>query len=246
MIEKDNSLAFRNPELAKEWHLSKNGDLTPNDVTIGSGKTVWWLGKCGHEWEATINERHRGYGCPICAGKRIVPGINDLASQQPLIAQEWLYEENGDLSPTMVAATSHKVVRWKCKKGHTYNAPIDARVRGRGCPYCAHKLVLKGENDLATVNPFLASEWSKKNYPLMPDAVFANSHRVVSWVCSLCRKEWTASIYSRQVGNGCPKCAKQMHSSLTYFRLQSQILSYVLTSHESAPETKRYICRNHL
>ena len=31
------------PDLVKEWHPTKNGDLTPNDFTHGSGKKVWWL-----------------------------------------------------------------------------------------------------------------------------------------------------------------------------------------------------------
>ena len=68
MIDKEKSLAYRFPELAKEWHPVKNGDLTPNDVTVGSNKNVWWIGKCGHEWDSVVKERVRGYGCPVCAG----------------------------------------------------------------------------------------------------------------------------------------------------------------------------------
>ena len=30
------------PHLVKEWHPTKNGDLTPKDVTYGSNKKVWW------------------------------------------------------------------------------------------------------------------------------------------------------------------------------------------------------------
>ena len=51
---KGKSLAEVNPELAKEWHQTKNGELKPNDFTYGSGTKVWW--KCDegldHEWEA--------------------------------------------------------------------------------------------------------------------------------------------------------------------------------------------------
>ena len=61
----ENTLASRYPELAKEWHPSKNGNLTPYDVSYGSGKRVWWLGKCGHDWDAKITNRVYGnHGCP--------------------------------------------------------------------------------------------------------------------------------------------------------------------------------------
>lgn len=65
-----NDLAFKNPSLAKEWHPTKNGDLTPTDVTLYCNKYAWWLcSKCGHEWSASINSRGYGTGCPVCAGR---------------------------------------------------------------------------------------------------------------------------------------------------------------------------------
>jgi len=69
---KDNCLAVVNPKLAKEWHPTKNGILTPKDVTPGSNKKVWWLCKKGHEWPAIVNNRSKGSGCPDCWGQRRV------------------------------------------------------------------------------------------------------------------------------------------------------------------------------
>lgn len=46
-----NCLATKRPDLAKEWHPTKNGDLTPYDVTEFDGERIWWKCKdCGHEW----------------------------------------------------------------------------------------------------------------------------------------------------------------------------------------------------
>lgn len=59
-------MAVQNPDLAKEWHPSKNGLLIPNQVTPGSGKKVWWLCERGHEWEARVTDRSNGTGCPYC------------------------------------------------------------------------------------------------------------------------------------------------------------------------------------
>ena len=62
---KSNNLAAVAPDLAKEWHPTKN-EITPENITVSSNKKVWWLGKCGHEWQATVGSRTSGRGCPIC------------------------------------------------------------------------------------------------------------------------------------------------------------------------------------
>jgi len=60
------------PDLVKEWHPNKNGDLTPNMVGAGSRRKVWWLcPNCGHEWESRLDHRSKGVGCPICARKKV-------------------------------------------------------------------------------------------------------------------------------------------------------------------------------
>lgn len=71
IVCKSNCLATKNPELAKEWHPIKNGDLTPYNVTHGSGKKVWWQCENGHEWTERIGVRNReNIGCPFCLRKR--------------------------------------------------------------------------------------------------------------------------------------------------------------------------------
>jgi len=58
--------------LVKEWHPTKNGDLTPDDFTHATRKKVWWLCSKGHSYDKTINHRttnlHRK--CPYCSGKK--------------------------------------------------------------------------------------------------------------------------------------------------------------------------------
>ena len=65
-VNDDNCLQTLNPSLAKEWHPTKNGKLTPNKITVSSGKKVWWQCSRGHEWEAMVNNRSKGIGCPYC------------------------------------------------------------------------------------------------------------------------------------------------------------------------------------
>ena len=66
---KDNCLETIAPKLAKEWHPTKNGGITPRDVTKGSMKKVWWKCSKGHEWQATVNNRYHGTGCKMCRWK---------------------------------------------------------------------------------------------------------------------------------------------------------------------------------
>ena len=84
-----NSLAGVHPELISEWS-EKNLPLTPDKITFGSNKRVWWKGACGHEWETSVKARSKGEKCPICSGARVIEGINDLATLKPLLAQELL------------------------------------------------------------------------------------------------------------------------------------------------------------
>ena len=204
-----NDLLTQNPKLAAQWHPTKNGELTPDHVAVHSGKKFWWLGKCNHEWQATVLNRNKGSGCPYCSGKRVLKGFNDLATRNPELASEWHPTKNNGLSPTAVTASSGKKVWWQCPNGHEWQATIADRNDGHGCPYCSGKRVLKGYNDLATKNPELAKEWHPvKNGDLTPDTVTAGSREKVWWQCSK-GHEWQAVISSRSKGISCPYCSRK-------------------------------------
>ena len=66
MLKGYNDLETLNPTLAKEWNYEKNSGLKPEDVMPNSSKKVWWKCQNGHEWQATINNRSNGRGCPKC------------------------------------------------------------------------------------------------------------------------------------------------------------------------------------
>ena len=55
-----------------------------------------------------ISSRAQGSGCPVCAGKKIIPGENDLASQYPAIAKEWHPTKNGTLTPEQIQPASNQ------------------------------------------------------------------------------------------------------------------------------------------
>ncbi len=131
-----NDLATLFPELVKEWNYDKNAPLKPDGVTKGSNKIVWWFCKRGHEWEASIAKRVLGQGCPICSGRRVLAGFNDLETHDPNLAKQWHPKRNNDLLPNMVSPGSEKKVWWTCQMGHEWQATVNSRVRGNGCPFC--------------------------------------------------------------------------------------------------------------
>lgn len=89
----ENDLASQYPVLAAQWDMDKNGNLTPDSVVPGTRRKVWWICKKGHKWQATVASRVSGSGCPVCSGKTVLPGENDLASQFPVIAAQWNSEK---------------------------------------------------------------------------------------------------------------------------------------------------------
>lgn len=66
----DNCLETLFPDIAKEWHTTKNTTKTPKDFMYGSAKKAWWLCEKGHAYFATIASRtSKGSGCPNCLYK---------------------------------------------------------------------------------------------------------------------------------------------------------------------------------
>lgn len=206
LIKGKTDLKARHPALAEEWDAARNGELTPEDVQPGTMKKVWWRCREGHSWEAAVYSRTAGTGCPYCAGNRLLPGVNDLATVAPLLAEEWDDDKNGSLRPKDVAGGTAKKVWWRCAKGHSWQAVVSSRVAGKGCPYCAGRKVMHGFNDLATADPALAAQWDyERNGDLRPEDVTGMSQKSVWWAGS-CGHSWKATVSNRRNGCGCPYC----------------------------------------
>jgi hypothetical protein len=188
-----NDLATTHPELAKEAH-----GWDPKTVIAGTGKKLEWKCSLGHVWTASGDRRTNNIGCPICAGKKIFIGYNDLATTHPDIAAEafgW--------DPKTVSGGSDKKRDWKCSFGHVWNGRVANRSKGRGCPICSHAEILIGYNDLSTTHPQLAKEavgWD-------PKTVSAGTDRQLEWKCQF-GHQWITSGATRKRGRGCPTCAK--------------------------------------
>ena len=188
------------PELLSEWHVA-NGEP---EYSYGSTfNALWVCGTCSHEYHATVTDRVGGNGCPMCAGKVVVPGVNDFATLYPNIAVEW--SPTNTTRPDTVKPFSSTKVGWVCQLGHEWDAVISNRARGSNCPYCSGRRILPGFNDLATLYPHLASQLDVEQNLLTPTQVGVGNKRM-NWVCGDCNHKWSAVIANRIKSPKCPNC----------------------------------------
>jgi hypothetical protein len=191
-----NDLATTHPELAAQAY---GWDPTVVSARNKSGSHFSWICKLQHTWEATLSNRIKGTGCPICVGQKTLAGYNDLATTNPELAAQ---ADGWD--PTTLLAFSNRKVKWICQLGHRWEAAVNSRSSGSGCPTCGGKRVLVGFNDLATTNPELAAQahgWD-------PKTVTAGSGRRLEWKCPQ-GHVWKTAVGDRTRPDGtiCPSCS---------------------------------------
>ncbi len=132
-----NSLLSR-PDLISEWHPAKNTNLSPNMITLGSNRKIWWICNKGHEFQQIVNSRiRRNRKCPYCCGQKACKE-NCLAITD--VASEFHPVKNNPLTIYNITPSSDKIIWWICR---TCNFEWKSRVANRtclknGCPNC-HK-----------------------------------------------------------------------------------------------------------
>lgn len=194
-------LATINPALAAE----SDGSWDPSTVTSGSALRVGWICRknSAHRWTAPVSQRVSGTGCPVCVNRIIIPGVNDLATTHPELANAG----DGTWDPTRYVSGSHTKLNWICSVDprHVYLCSVNERARGVGCSLCNGKVVKAGVNDLGTLDPALAAE---NDGTWEPSTMRQFSNERVGWVCSTNPDHrWFATIANRSNGGGCPGCA---------------------------------------
>ena len=170
-VDPEKSLATLSPDIAKQWHKTKNGNKTASDVTNQSNKQAWW--QCPdideHEWEAKISDvtRKDEVSCPHC---------KKLVFRFPLIAKEWHPTKNATPTAGDISYGSNEKVWWQCSDNpeHIWDATIVNRTLHKtGCRICNSNDVVTDQNSLASLSPDIAKQWHPtKNKPLKPDQIY--------------------------------------------------------------------------
>ena len=202
------TFAEAHPELLPQWHPTKNGSLTPFDITKASNRKVWWICSKGHEWVAPVSRRADGHGCPICSNRRVVTGYNDFAHEHPELMPSWDTERNGGVDPSKITSMSDKVVWWKCELGHSYRTAVKHRVLGTTCPKCATKekaqrFIRKHASKF--VERFRKANRNFESIELLGE--YTGICEKIQCRCKVCGHEWGTTPKNLLDGCGCPCCA---------------------------------------
>lgn len=193
------SVAVTHPALVKQWDYEKNGELKPENFQAGSIRKIWWKCEKGHSWQATIGSRASGRNCPYCGNKQLYSGFNDLKTYCEshglhVILDEWDYDLN-PITPTEVTAHNARKVWWRCNKCDVrWEAVVDSRTKGHGCPACGirYKRVRNVE--------------TREEFQSIKDAAVAYSIKSPSAISRCCNgKQQTAGGYHWEYVNPLPQ-----------------------------------------
>lgn len=210
LSEKENSIASLCPEIKRYWDYDRNGKITPEMIPHASNKQIFLKCERGHTWDVTASNFPSHPWCPFCSGRKVLTGFNDLFTTNPELIPFWSI--NNTIDPRKIKRGSNLKAFWVCPncKGE-YHMKVADKAKGQGCPYCSGHRVLKGYNDLATLQPDLVKDWNyEKNSPLLPEEVTKGSNKKVWWKCHVCKHEWRAIVYDRAVlKRKCPECKRK-------------------------------------
>jgi rubrerythrin len=205
----ENSLPVLHPKLAAQWDNRRNGALKPESFSIGSGYKAWWKCSNNHHWQATIEKRVSGTGCPYCSRKKAT-GKNNIATEKPELLELWDYDKN-KFRPEELLPGSNHVAWWKCSKGHSYSMEVKLVSRGVGCPFCSGKRVDKTNSFEALYPKFLVYWNVEANLPITPSNTTRSSGKKIHWKCPTCSHQWLESpsnAFRRKRIFFCPNCRK--------------------------------------
>lgn len=107
----------------------------------GKKETVYekgYLMKCvkdGYEFEVLEDSLSKNYGCVVCSNRKVVKGINDVATTHPEIAA--LFENIEDAYTTSYSTA--KKFRFKCPRcgGIKIDSTNNITTNGFSCPHCS-------------------------------------------------------------------------------------------------------------
>jgi hypothetical protein len=137
-LSRDN-LTITHPDIAAQWHPTKNGDSLASHYTHGSKHEATWLCEKGdepHVYSMRIERKiHGEYGCPVCSNRLFLRSKNDIATLHPELASEFHPYRNGIRNAAETKAGTQRY-HWRCAFGHDTQQSIVHRLTSKGCVDC--------------------------------------------------------------------------------------------------------------
>jgi hypothetical protein len=223
-VSSGNSIQDTHPHIARQWHPTENGSLTPSDISIGYGKPIVWICiDCGASFKSIpyVVKKKKQMTCKSCSERRGHAELrekrlptNCLAVKNEKISRQWHPTKNGSLTPSDVTYGEDRMVWWLCPEcGYDWQATISSRsINGNGCPCCSNVVFVKGKNDLHSKYPHLAEQWDYDKNTMLPSEVRPRTSDSYWWICPICGDSWEARVGNRLKGHNCSKKHKKVQS----------------------------------
>ena len=230
------SIESTHPEIAAQWHPTKNGDKKPSEYKEGSAVTIYWLCSktcaegCPHLWKTTIRHRCQlKQGCPCCSHRQNTCIHTSIVTTYPGVAAQWHPTKNINKYPSEFLAGSNDIVWWQCSNTcsegclHEWKTSIANRCKSinpTNCPYypCLERNPQKCciHTSIVTTHPNIADEWDvEKNGDTIPSSYTRGSGYMAWWTCPKTHKSYPASIDHRcGRGDGCPSCTHKTEAKV--------------------------------
>ena len=202
----EESFGAKHPELLNEW--APENKISPYETAEYSCRKILWKCTEGHSWYATPGMRAKGYKkCPECStngrSKKLIDYFPDSVD---------FYSSDNTVPLESISFRSTQKYIWECNYGHLYEDSADhIYIRGRiACPVCENRLVIPGTNDLATMYPEIAAEYSTDNSTPVNEVSIVSKDVSTFWTCPQGHK-FTRSVAFHIESNGsCPVCTRSV------------------------------------
>ena len=220
------SLREAYPEVADRYDAGGNIILSTMVSPISSMKAKFLCPNLGkpHIYETSINHAVTRFGttlyqgCIICAGRKIVAGVNDLPTMETELFK--MFSPSNTINPQEVGwRDSKKLIKWVCPEGHEFEQTVSEQkkyisTKYKGCPYCAGRKVAKGVNDLKSLFPDVYELWDFEKNTVDPSIITGRSYEKKCWFKCPKGHSWEALTYGviasrTHSSRGCPYCANQ-------------------------------------
>lgn len=230
------AFATKFPHLIAELDLERNQGVNILAIPAASHQKLWW--KCSnaqcqhHKWEASVKNRVNDTGCPFCNHKQTCP-CDAFVTKFPYLVTEFIPELNPGIDPLTISSGSSIKLWWKCSKAlcnhHIWSTSVYERTQGGDCPYCNHKQTCICDS-FPTKHPQLAQEFIQELNPdINPLTISPGSGIKLWWKCSKAPDKnhiWSARVYDRKNGHGCPHCkTSQLEDSTIEILMNLKIAS---------------------
>ncbi len=177
---------------------SKGGKLL--DGKYEGGKSFFKV-KCnkGHIWSARRDHLKRDVWCPHCSGN----------ARLTLFDMKTLAIQRGGECLSKEYINNRTKLRWKCKEGHDWEAPVLHVKNGTWCPVCAGNMP-------KSIGIFKKLARERNGECL--SAKYVNMQTKLKWQCKK-GHEWLATPNSVKRGSWCPYCSGNVRLTLVEMKI---------------------------